>query len=1035
MEVDGGASSGLEGLALGPEESLSTEGQVAFDGTVGQDPGAHASPVHPADAPDPPPRAHRTSATSSGSNPQPRRRGGPKLGSKDPIHEIFICHMPNVVELVVEVQQHAKACTASTGLGFQRRQLKTRGLAGLARLQCPLGSRCPYLRARTCSSKLWSSAGVLRWQSCEDFALSEAEVGPEQDGQQVQSPRVVPVVNGMFAFATTICPVTKKHADDLCRAMGLNPPCRNTTQRIANDGGILSYISDEKARIVEAQCAKLREKDALLVCMDTGHSSARHSQNAVVFVGCDGEAVLSCVDTESPAAQKEGNLMQLALDELIYGHNLDIAAVVIDHNVANEKRISGYTRVNARNPELRTAPVLVKNDIYHTASNMGKNAIKSAGEFHELLRKRVIASCQRPGWGESDLRTDLDELMSDLMQPSDEFFKDIEVAFEELPAHTWQEVCSSAQSMRDLANQLRLVEVPLIECEWTTVVSAWNGTVGASNKVTSVQHISPSKVKSASKRTLLAMAEALEDITGQGRPSEEPFDKGETITYCVQSLPLRSRQGYCYSVSFASLCSEKAATTTSPASTPPAAAASNSGRAPPSAPARTKAKPKGTAAPAPAPTVQSIFAGQGGKPTLTATKKLSVEGLRQLRDLIDGAHEEIIDKIPPTNCSRAVLQQFCVRNLWVVQEVQEDALAALSLAHRSFLTQIPSLKRHVKRLEIAISQSFGCFSTKFKMYVLLHGMLNFAQHYCDDHEHCARFVWWSSCTRGAQFYQPSQPYCTSLTSLRGQRCNALIAPFFRLLVTAWVVSPYVESRQWPSVDYLGTHLCESYFHSVGVNIPKWTNSTPPEFKMKEAVTFTATFKRQQRRQLQAKVLRGNKNAAGLIAVAGQKVGRDEPHVLDGLDSLFGTVPAVAATVGKRRAHCDRQHGARANLIQRRTEAQSQDPVAQNLRVGNVHLSEKTSSMDGVLCGVQLADPEQSARPVTPFPFRPEELLTEEQQELLLHEVWRSAQRGGMRPNVPSMNAAPAVPGAADTGDGGEESGDGSASDVEDEDEF
>mmetsp|Transcript_18670 Transcript_18670/g.41700 ORF Transcript_18670/g.41700 Transcript_18670/m.41700 type:complete len:111 (+) Transcript_18670:1840-2172(+) len=108
----------------------------------------------------------------------------------------------------------------------------------------------------------------------------------------------------------------------------------------------------------------------------------------------------------------------------------------------------------------------------------------------------------------------------------------------------------------------------------------------------------------------------------------------------------------------------------------------------------------------------------------------------------------------------------------------------------------------MKRLFLTCDQTFGCFSLSFKVFFVTNGLMNFADHYCNKHDNCNRFIWWGTCTKGVQYYQPIHSYCTEVSSNRGPRCNSLIPRIFRLLVAAFTYSNYMEAALWRSVSML-----------------------------------------------------------------------------------------------------------------------------------------------------------------------------------------------------------------------------------------
>ena len=69
------------------------------------------------------------------------------------------------------------------------------------------------------------------------------------------------------------------------------------------------------------------------------------------------------------------------------------------------------------------------------------------------------------------------------------------------------------------------------------------------------------------------------------------------------------------------------------------------------------------------------------------------------------------------------------------------------------------------------------------------------------------------------------------------------------------------------------------------------------------------------------------------------------------------------------------------------EVYETDITAQNLKMGPVKREFRTAGSDGVLSGKQLQESAHSAKPVPPFPFCKEDLLTSEEDVKRLNDVW------------------------------------------------
>ena len=75
--------------------------------------------------------------------------------------------------------------------------------------------------------------------------------------------------------------------------------------------------------------------------------------------------------------------------------------------------------------------------------------------------------------------------------------------------------------------------------------------------------------------------------------------------------------------------------------------------------------------------------------------------------------------------------------------------------------------------------------------------------------------------------------------------------------------------------YSETTICESYFHCLGIMVPKWQNVTKMKYILREVAAYIAFSKRQDDKCLFTKKLKQHKYASTLVGTAGQKNGRYE----------------------------------------------------------------------------------------------------------------------------------------------------------------
>jgi hypothetical protein len=283
-----------------------------------------------------------------------------------------------------------------------------------------------------------------------------------------------------------------------------------------------------------------------------------------------------------------------------------------------------------------------------------------------------------------------------------------------------------------------------------------------------------------------------------------------------------------------------------------------------------------------------IFA--SAKCTMQEVKKLKTEKLtilsRHLAMKMDTA-------APITALEK---KRFCILNYWRINNVWEDVHEAMTIAQRAFIARLGEFKRTMKNLLRVVNEQFGDWSMKFKMCFLINGLLNFTYHYSDKHEDCARYFWWTQCGDRRTNYMPTQDYCTALPSGRGPQCRQLIPGFFKLFVTAFVMSKYAEMQFWKCLCFSKTTICESYFHWKGIMIPKWQNVTAEEYERRERAAFITFVSRQKEKIFLLKKLVTNKYANTLTVASAQKNSRYERHILDAVSDTFGTSAAVLAAV-------------------------------------------------------------------------------------------------------------------------------------------
>jgi hypothetical protein len=170
-------------------------------------------------------------------------------------------------------------------------------------------------------------------------------------------------------------------------------------------------------------------------------------------------------------------------------------------------------------------------------------------------------------------------------------------------------------------------------------------------------------------------------------------------------------------------------------------------------------------------------------------------------------------------------------------------------------------------------------------------------------------------------------------------------------------------------------------------VPKWQNVTRGEYIMRKAAAYIAFCKRQDDKSLFTKKLRQHKYASTLVGTAGQKNGRYERYILEAVQEILSsdesTNNATEHFMEKIRIRLENRQE-RLNELNTIFET---DETAKNLKMGPVKHEYRTAGADGVLSGIQLQETEHSAKPVPPFPFLKEDLLSTNEDKERLNDIW------------------------------------------------
>ena len=842
-----------------------------------------------------------------------------------PFFEFYIGVAENLINLMKIVNNHGQKCKG--GLHFRRSEVTTRRLALSVRCTCSMGTLCKTFLL-----------GVFKWQSTPDIPITPT--------------RSVPVPDVLYALAVCMTPITMAHADQLFSAMLLTPPSRNLLKDIINLV-VDPYLVNEKARLVTDACREIRDSGlSPVLCMDVGHSSARNSQAATLAAASGNVLLFTMTDTKTNAWLKETALVGRALDYAITEEKLDVCMVEIDDNAKNATIITSYTRVNGPE-ESKNEIVKAGIDVFHAAKAMGKHLVKVTAE-----NSIVIGKFFKPLCDQNCAVSGIIARMCDMMTAkSDDFFSDIMKTFSNHGASTWRSVSRTPTEMREFAVSNNLVDRTSDFPTWEPLVTAWNTIFSGKGSISSVAKIKITM--SLSSKTLRILAQSVEIVTGNKFVLDNKGnEKTELYMYMKKYLPDICYRGHNFSCDLYTttqdvlreqLESDISATTSHID---------------------------------PDEVLMSELFGNKAR-TLREVRKLNTEKLTVLARHL--AHK--IGEPAPDKSSK--MKPYCVLNLWRLNNLWEDVNQAMGIGQRAFIARLGEFKRTMKNLLRVVNDQFGGWSLKFRMCFLINGLLNFVNHFSDNHIDCARYFWWTQCGDSHVKYVPTQEYCTVISSGRGAACRDLIPAFFRLFVYSFVFSKYAETQFWKCLSFSKTTICESYFHWKSIMIPKWQNIPPREYERKERAAFIAFVRRQKEKVFLLKKLVTSKYANTLTVASGQKNSRYEQHILEALKECCGDIPAVLAAVDHFTRKCTTRQNRRHNLLNTVTTQYEADETAMNLNLGPVKHELRTEDKFGGPNTQSFSELSTSARPVAPFPFKIEALLDDD-QKYRLENVWASS---------------------------------------------
>jgi hypothetical protein len=590
---------------------------------------------------------------------------------------------------------------------------------------------------------------------------------------------------------------------------------------------------------------------------------------------------------------------------------------------------------------------------------MGRQAVKIVSLFAQQIQAKVKPLCvaHPTNWNIGDEL--LNPILNNLGNNFQLYFSDINERFESVGAKEWTEANASLENMQKFAKGLNLVDETLNYDFWVPVVEVWNNFKPPS--APNADNISSIMItKTTSMRCLSAMAVAVNKLLDNIAPNES--NKNSAIGYLRLHLPSVCFRGDNFSINLMECMDDKIKEII------------NNSEA-------ISKNQKDASGDKKIILLKEIFGTKN--PTGSEIKKLKSDKIVKLAQYLEFS-------LPTSMLKQDVREarEYCARNIWRLQNLIDDVEAAISIAQRAFSARIGEYKKLMKTLIRIVNETYGLWSIRFKMNFVLSGLLNFSDNFCNDHSACTRFIWWSQCsTAHLNEYLPTQEYINNIASGRGVRCNTYVPLFFRIFLKSFTLSPYMEGLLSKCILYSKTTICESYFHWLGIMVPKWQNVTKGEYALREAAAYIAFCKRQDFKSLFTKKLRQHKNASTLVGTAGQKNGKYERYVVEAILDIVSSDPSTV-NAGQ---HLYDKINARLQKRQKRldmlNEKLESDITAQNLKMGPVKHEYRTAGGDGVLSGRQYQDSATSANPVPPFPFRKEDLLTSDVDRQRLSNIW------------------------------------------------
>jgi hypothetical protein len=841
-------------------------------------------------------------------------------------HESYVGMADHLVNLIRDINSHGQNCLGQ--ILFRDSAVRTKRFTLLLNCQCSLYDKCTDIKF---------DGGCKKWASCSQIVMSP--------GRKVFTSDV------LYAYSLTATPSTKAHAAQLMDGMLLPPPSRDLLNEIIVEI-VDPYLVAKRQELVDFQLSV--GKSVMIVSLDTGYNSARNAQGATICIASGGRVLFTLVDVLLNAWLKEAALVRRALDYLINDKKIDVAMVEIDDNATNAKIISSYSRTNGP-LETVEEPVIVGNDGFHFAKAMGRNAAKSSDEDMRELMLFLQKCCEM----NYDIGKVIVILQEKISQKSDSYFKDIKDIFHEHGATSWRECSASQESMTQFAKDNNLLDKIESNMYWGPLITAWNS-IFVKEPIKSMSSV---RIRNTlCKKTLLLLSQAVWSIKQDEFPvmtKDNEMNKVMLLSYLRESLPGSCFQGDNFSIDIKDVL--------------------------PDIEAEFDINPPLSDIPLDDDSVLTSIFGVKNK-SLKEVKNLNAENMKKLSIYL--ADKKNVEH-PKT---AKLMRSFCILNASLLNDIWEDTREAMKIAQKAFIARIGEFKRTLKQLLRVLNEMYANWSMKFKLYFLHSGLYNFIEHCCKRHKKCWTLFWWVLCGGDIHDmrYTPQQDYVPEISSGRGPACNAMISGFFKIIVTLFIESSYIEKYLVRIAYFAKTSVCESYFHWEGIMISKALNYTKGEYTRKQLATYIAFVSRQSEKLLLNKSLVKGKYHSTFTVSAGQKNGRHEKHMLEGALGVAGSDPIIKAAVAFLEKKREMRLARRLVLSTNAIEEYQENETARHLNLGPSQREIKTFDINGNAPTTTFFEAGDSARAVTPFPFQPE-LLLDDSTMHRIENVWKTTQ--------------------------------------------